>query len=1205
MTANPNGKQMYAVRLCLIAILITIVCTMNQTTEMNTQIKLCAWNMGCHMASAKPYITKLMTHHSIVALSEHGLYNCERHKLASISPDFECLSKSSVNLNDANFGNIVGHGGCAILWNKSLSSYIRPLPDLGTDRICGIQLSMGNRKYLILSVYMPHQTCYISNFGDELNVLENIICEYSQMGEICIIGDVNVSLGIEYGKRGTRTNANGKRMMNMMLRYDMHPIDLIIGEGPRWTYTWANGKTYIDHVFVSDGLKYAITKCNVIEDEIANVSDHLPIAIEIQEYYSATPRDMNARSQVAWHKMTPGEINDKYTLPLEVMLQTLLTDISTDMGVSYTNVNMHNIRCDINALVEKVQKCIETTSKSLPHVKFSKALKPYWDSDLKSLSKQEKNARWEWVQAGRPREADHPLNKSYKEAKKEFRKVQRQKAFVYEKESMEELSKSQEIDQRFFWYLINKSKGKTRVTMPIHDDSGELLTNVNDIRENWTDYFEKLYQFENEKVSNIEFKLHVDNTIKELNNLNLQDTDLDGGPVIEEEFKKHVHKLKKRKAAGWDNVSSEHLQYGGPILNQLLTYIMNIAIRSENIPEYYKRGLIVPLPKPGKDPTYKDQNRGITLLPVMYKLLEMIIIDREREWFTGHDIVDELQGAGQTGCSSLHTSLILREAIDYNVRKGESVYIALLDIQKAFDTVWINGLLYKMYELGVNMKTLRIIFECFENFKSAVLISGEYGRWFNPERGVHQGAPLSMYLYQIFMNDLLKQIKKCDYGLHMNAINVSCPAYADDVTPGSIHKYGLNHMLDIAYRYSKLWLYDYSPTKCAYMIWGKDKSPNIPVILGKHELKRVNSCKHMGVYICENKCMDGIALSARIGSCRKSLLAFRGVGSYHVPASPTVMSKVYNSVCLTRMLYGIELIPLNQSSLNELEHAHIKQAKIIQGLPQNIATPAPLAPVGWLSIKANVALSKILFLIRILLLPCDNIYKRIALYMLTTRENLNEAGRSNSPILDMWHQAEKYDILNIVNNIINGESNSYPVVKKQVKLIIKEHEHYEWAATCLLYHNLWLYSDLVQSVKLHTWWTVTQKLPHIFKQVSCVMAVIMGGQPRGLQRNFESSTCKLCTMNCTEDPLHVIFKCAELSDVRHNKMSKMYSCMPRAMYNDLLNMAELEKAHFILSPMRSKYIPEWNDIYMSIASMIFEIYEYRAKKYDDIQAYTV
>lgn len=225
--------------------------------------------------------------------------------------------------------------------------------------------------------------------------------------------------------------------------------------------------------------------------------------------------------------------------------------------------------------------------------------------------------------------------------------------------------------------------------------------------------------------------------------------------------------------------------------------------------------------------------------------------------------------------------------------------------------------------------------------------------------------------------------------------------------------------------------------------------------------------------------------------------------------------------------------------------------------------------------------------------------------MLTTRENLNEAGRSNSPILDMWHQAEKYDILNIVNNIINGESNSYPVVKKQVKLIIKEHEHYEWAATCLLYHNLWLYSDLVQSVKLHTWWTVTQKLPHIFKQVSCVMAVIMGGQPRGLQRNFESSTCKLCTMNCTEDPLHVIFKCAELSDVRHNKMSKMYSCMPRAMYNDLLNMAELEKAHFILSPMRSKYIPEWNDIYMSIASMIFEIYEYRAKKYDDIQAYTV
>ena len=580
----------------------------------------------------------------------------------------------------------------------------------------------------------------------------------------------------------------------------------------------------------------------------------------------------------------------------------------------------------------------------------------------------------------------------------------------------------------------------------------------------------------------------------------------------------------------------------------------------------------------------------------MYKIVEMILIDREQKWFNKRDVIDDLQGAGQSGLSSLHTSLILREAINYNVAKGETVYIALLDTRKAFDTVWVNGLLYKMHELGISHKAWRMIFECFKNFENAVLVSGVYGRWFKPKRGVHQGAPLSMYLYLVFVNDLLKNIKNSGYGLHISDINVSCPAFADDVTPGSLHKYGLNKMLDIAYRYSNKWLYDYSPDKCSYMVWGKDKSPNVPVKMGQYELKRVPSCKHMGVQLCENKNMDDIALSTRIGSCRKSLLAFRGIGSYHVPTSPTTLSKVYNSVCLVKMLYGIEIIPINQSSINELEQAHLKQAKIIQGLPQNIATPAPLAAIGWLSIKANIALSKILFLVRILMLPDRNVYKNIVMFILQSKEN--EPGQSNSVILDMWKQAKKYDVWHLIENVISGKVTCYQNVKSEMKHIIKEHDYYEWRVSCSMYQNLSFYSDMVHSVNMHTWWVVARKLPHIFKQISCLMAIVMGGQPRGLQRNFDKSKCKLCSANCKEDPQHIIFNCNELQEVRNTKLLEMYSVMPKSMVNNMLDMTVSQQAMFILSPLRSLYIPEWNDIYVSIASLIFEIYKCRAMKYD-------
>ena len=56
--------------------------------------------------------------------------------------------------------------------------------------------------------------------------------------------------------------------------------------------------------------------------------------------------------------------------------------------------------------------------------------------------------------------------------------------------------------------------------------------------------------------------------------------------------------------------------------------------------------------------------------------------------------------------------------------------------------------------------------------------------------------------------------------------------------------------------------------------------------------------------------------------------------------------------------------------------------------------------------------------------------------------------------------------------------------------------------------------------------------------------------------------------------------------------------MPSAMHNDFLNMTDLEKLYFMLSPLKSEYISEWNAIYMAIASMIFEMYQDRAKRYD-------
>ena len=175
-------------------------------------------------------------------------------------------------------------------------------------------------------------------------------------------------------------------------------------------------------------------------------------------------------------------------------------------------------------------------------------------------------------------------------------------------------------------------------------------------------------------------------------------------------------------------------------------------IWKESIPVHCKREVIVSIPEAGKNPVIKDFNREITLIPVIYKVLEKLLMIREEAWFRRVGVIENIEGAGQAKCSSLHTSLILQETIVHNNIIGETTYMALVDTKKAFDTVWVDGLLYKLYRAGINSKAWSLIYDAYTDFTCAALVAGKPGPWFIPQRGVHQGAHMSVHLYQTFIN---------------------------------------------------------------------------------------------------------------------------------------------------------------------------------------------------------------------------------------------------------------------------------------------------------------------------------------------------------------------------------------------------------------------------------------------------------------------
>ena len=87
--------------------------------------------------------------------------------------------------------------------------------------------------------------------------------------------------------------------------------------------------------------------------------------------------------------------------------------------------------------------------------------------------------------------------------------------------------------------------------------------------------------------------------------------------------------------------------------------------------------------------------------------------------------------------------------------------------------------------------------QSYDSFQCCVSIGGSKSETFESLQGFHQGAPLSMTGFSIYDNVLVTGLLECKVGMKVEEINVTFPAFADDIVEMSTNVAALQVLLNI------------------------------------------------------------------------------------------------------------------------------------------------------------------------------------------------------------------------------------------------------------------------------------------------------------------------------------------------------------------------------------------------------------------------
>ena len=459
---------------------------------------------------------------------------------------------------------------------------------------------------------------------------------------------------------------------------------------------------------------------------------------------------------------------------------------------------------------------------------------------------------------------------------------------------------------------IKKATGPTTSkTAPLKSKTGEVITDQEKQMQRWTEHYLELYATLNTVTDNALIAIPDLPTMEEL----------DISPTVEE-LNKAIDYLACGKAPGSDGIPPEVLKSGKPALLQPLHDLLCLCWEQGYIPQDMRDSIIITLYKNKGDRSDCNNYRGISLLSIIGKVFARVALARLQA--LASRVYPESQCGFRAGRSTVDMIFSIRQLQEKCQEQQMPLYIAFIDLTKAFDLVSRSGLFSLLQKIGCPPHLLAVIKSFHSNMHSTVCYNGATSKAFPVNSGVKQGCVLAPTLFGIFFSMLLQYaFKDCSEGVYIHTrsdgklfnmarlraktkvtkVLIREMLFADDAALTSHTEDGLQQLVTCLSHACKEFGLTISLKKTNVMAQGTETPPRIAI--DGYTLEVVENFTYLGSSISSSLSIDS-EINSRIAKAATVMAKLNQRVWNNSNLTEKTRLRVYQACILSTLLYGSE-----------------------------------------------------------------------------------------------------------------------------------------------------------------------------------------------------------------------------------------------------------------------------------------------------------